>query len=183
MGRKLFVLFAVLAAAVVTAAPTIKSAQNYEKNRLELIKPMKKGQLLLRPTFNSCSFYYGCGKLENPVLEFRKKGGAWRRAFAPVHYFEDKYTTTGLVMDEYRGSIVKLEENTAYEVRFKDGDKKLVSGSFTTWSSVVPVKRTVYLDPAKAPYTITEQGSPKGWIRYTAKKGTVIKGDSKDALM
>ena len=176
MGRKLFVLFAVLAAAVVTAAPTIKSAQKYEKNRLELIKPMKKGQLLLRPTFNSCSFYYGCGKLENPVLEFRKKGGAWRRAFAPVHYFEDKYTTTGLVMDEYRGSIVKLEENTAYEVRFMDGDKKLVSGSFTTWSSVVPIKKTVYLDPAKAPYIITEQGSPKGWIRYTVKNGAVIKG-------
>ena len=148
-------------------------ARPYEKNRLELAKPVKKGEMLLRPTFNSCGFYYGCDKVGTPVLQFRKQGGEWQKAFAPVHFFENENTTTGLVMNEYRGSIVKLDENTTYEVRFCDGDKVLKQGSFTTWMSDVPVAKTVYIDPAtfKAPYVISAKGTPDGWIRYAIKDG------------
>ena len=104
----------------VSAAPAAKTTK-YEPNRLELIQPVNMGQLVLRPTFNSCSFYYGTDKLDEPVVKFRKQGGAWRKAFTPTHFFEDKNTTTNLVMNEYRGSIVKLEENTTYEVQFCNG--------------------------------------------------------------
>ena len=150
LQKLLTALLVCLVSVSVYAAP--KKAQVYEKNRLEIIKPMKAGELLLRPTFNSCGFYFGIDKVESPVLEFRKKGSSkWRTAFAPVHFFEDGNTTSGLVMNEYRGSIVKLEENTAYEIRFRDGDnvlKSLISSaifmsiscpiSFSAQNGVIP---------------------------------------------
>ena len=86
---------------------------------------------MLRPTFNACGFYFGTSKVENPIVEFRKKGsGKWQLALTPEHFFENKNTKKKLVMNEYRGSIVKLDENTVYEVRFRDGDKVLKSGKF-----------------------------------------------------
>ena len=160
-------------------------ASPYEKNRLELIKPVKKGELLLRPTFNSCGFYYGTSKVEDPVLEFRKRGSSkWVKALAPIHYYEDKNTTRGLVMNEYRGSIVKLDENSVYEIRFKDGDKVLKQGKFTTWKSDVKIAKTVVIDPAKfkAPYVISAKGKPDGWIRYTVKGGKTLAADSKEPV-
>ena len=179
MSKKVFAaLFCFIAAAVLCAAPA-KSI--YEKNRLEIIQPVESGKLLLRPTFNSCGFYYGTDKVESPVLEFRKKGAdEWKKALTPVHFFEDKNTTTGLVMNEYRGSIVKLDENTTYEIRFKDGDQVLAEGKFTTWKSNVPVAKTVYIDTEnfKAPYVISAKGKPNGWIRYTTKNGKVLKNDT-----
>ena len=165
---------------VSQAAPKRK-AQTYEKNRLELIKPVKKGVLQLRPTFNSCGFYFGSSKVKSPVLEYRKSGsGKWLAAFTPVHFFENKNTVSGLVMNEYRGSIVKLEENTSYDVRFKDGNKVLKQGKFTTWKSNVPVAKTVYIDTEnfKAPYVISAKGTPNGWIRYTTKNGKILKNDT-----
>ena len=165
----LFLLFAV---------PVICMAFNYEKNRLELIKPVKSGKLLLRPTFNACGFYYGTSKVTDPVLEFRKSGSSkWQTAFTPIHFFEDKNTTTGLIMNEYRGSIVKLDENTTYDVRFKNGKQVLVQGKFTTWKSNVKVAKTIVIDPAKfkAPYVISAKGTPDGWIRYTLSKGKILR--------
>ena len=76
MNRKIFVMLLLFAAAALIAAPGIA----YEKNRLELIKPVKQGVLFLRPTFHSCSFYYGTDKLENPIVKFRKAGGEWKKA-------------------------------------------------------------------------------------------------------
>ena len=152
----------------------LAAKQNFEKNRLEIIKPMKDNEILLRPTFNSCGFYFGTDKVDSPVLEFRKKGSSkWLEALTPVHFTEDGNTTTGLVMNEYRGSIVKLEENTAYEVRFRDGDKTLRTGKFTTWKTNVPVAKTIFIDTEnfKAPYIISAKGKPDGWIRYTTKDG------------
>ena len=132
---------------VLFAAAAVYCAQTYEKNRLEIIKPMKDNEILLRPTFNSCGFYFGTDKVDSPVLEFRKKGSSkWLEALTPVHFTEDGNTTTGLVMNEYRGSIVKLEENTVYEVRFRDGDNTLKSGKFTTWKTDVPVAKTIFID-------------------------------------
>ena len=150
-------------------------ATPYEKNRLELIKPVKMGELLLRPTFNACGFYYGTDKVDNPVLQFRKAGESkWQDAFTPVHFFEDQNTKSGLVMNEYRGSIVKLDENTVYEVRFCDGSNVLKSGKFTTWKSNVPVAKTVYIDNLDKQYVISAKGTPEGWIRYTTEKGKVL---------
>ena len=155
-------------------------ARPYETNRLELAKPVRKGELLLRPTFHSCGFYFGTDKVNEPVLQFRKAGGEWQKAFTPVHFHETENTTSGLVMNEYRGSIVKLEENTTYEVRFCDGDNVLKSGKFTTWKSEVPIARTIYInaDNFKAPYVISAKGKPDGWIRYMIRGGKVLNNKS-----
>ena len=178
--KKLVILF-VCAAALCQAAPKIanpvyKKVFVPEKNRVELLQPVKAGEMLLRPTFSSCGFYYGCGKVNNPVLQFRASGKAWQNALTPVHFFEDKNSVSGKIVNEYRGSIVKLEEDTLYDVRFCDGTKVLAKGSFKTWASEVPVARTVYIDADKfkAPYTISAKGTPDGWIRYTTKDGKPI---------
>ena len=173
--KALFLIAALFLAITGYAAP--KSI--YEKNRLELINPMKAGELMLRPTFMSCSFYYGTDKVSDPVLQYKKAGEKnWRKALTPVHFFENENTTTGLVMNEYRGSIVKLEENTTYEVRFCDGKKVLANGKFTTWNSVVPIAKTVYIDPSNVefPILISAKGTPDGWICYTVKNGKTLKG-------
>ncbi len=178
--KKLILLF-ICAAALCQAAPKIanpvfKKVFVPEKNRIELLQPVKAGELLLRPTFNSCSFYYGVGKVKNPVLQFRTAGKPWQNALEPVHFFENENSVSGKIVNEYRGSIVKLDENTQYEVRFCDGEKELVKGSFKTWASEVPVARTIYIDADnfKAPYTISAKGTPDGWIRYTTKDGKPI---------
>ena len=178
---KNLILFFICVAALCQAGPKIVNPQYKkvfvpEKNRIELLQPVKAGTMLLRPTFNSCSFYYGTGRVKNPVLQFRAAGKAWQKALEPVHFHEDKNSVSGSIVNEYRGSIVKLEENTAYEVRFCDGEKELARGSFKTWASEVPVARTIYIDADnfKAPFTISAQGTPDGWIRYTTKGGKPI---------
>ena len=148
------------------------------KNRLKLINPMKQGELLLRPTFNACSVYFGSPKLKNIAVEFKKAGSnKWQKAFEPTYFFE---TSEGRYMVEYRGSIVKLEENTKYDVRILNGNKILKTGTFKTWASDVPIAKTIELkqsDFAKMPYVISEKGTPEGWIRYTAAKGTILKSN------
>ena len=159
---------------VVAASKFVK----IEKNRLKKINPVKLGKLLLRPTFNACGIYFGSARVADANIEFKKSTSSkWQKAVAPIYFFE---CSQGLTMSEYRGSIVKLDENTKYDVRIKDGSKIIAKGSFTTWKSDVPVAKTVVIkqsDLQKMPYIIDAKGTADGWIRYTAEKGTVLKSD------
>ena len=141
--------------------------------RLKLIKPAKAGEFRLVPTYVSCSMCWGVkGTVEGLRLDYRAAGAdAWKTAETPM-YFDDA--------ENYRGSIFDLEENTAYEARLVAGGKTLASGTFRTWRSDVPVAKTVVIDPATATYpiVISARGTPDGWIRYTAKAGTVIGSDA-----
>ncbi len=77
--------------------------------RRVMIGPMPDGQLLLRPTFVSCSVCWGAAKpREGLVLEFReaKADATWRAAPVPPYFAE-----TG----DYRGSIMGLKEDTKLE--------------------------------------------------------------------
>ena len=129
------------------------------------------GELRLVPTYVNCSVVWGSAKpVDGLRLEYRKAGGGgWETGEAPL-YFEDARN--------YRGSIFSLSEDTPYEMRLTASGKTLASGKFRTWKSDVPVAKTVVLDPATAKYPIEvrDQGSPGGWIRYTAKKGAVLGG-------
>lgn len=129
------------------------------------------------PLFRSCSVYFPSAKLDALTLRFRVKGGEWQRALTPAYFAEDNM---------YRGSIVDLAENTPYEVELVDGGGKVLAGAnFTTWQSEVPIARTVVLDESNfdGHLTITEAGSPDGWIRYTAREGFVLRNDRKSALI
>ena len=125
--------------------------------------------LSLRPTFNSCSVELNAaGPVPGLRIEYRRRGSARWTAVDPLPFYEGQ--------PGYRGSIFRLEEDTAYECRVVvDGVQRSLS-RFRTWKSDVPVARTVVLDPdgIRYPVVISAQGSPSGWIRYTVPKGAVL---------
>lgn len=141
--------------------------------RLEKINPAKAGEMRLEPTYVSCSMCWGVkGEVDGLQLEYRAVGEKpWRTAEKPL-YFDDA--------ENYRGSIFDLKENTAYEARIVANGKTRASGRFKTWRSDVPIAKTIVLDPKTATYpiVISDRGSPGGWIRYTAKPGTVLGSDA-----
>ena len=128
------------------------------------------GQLVLEPTFCSCSVEFG---VEEPIdglkLECRKAGDVEREtgnvewAFKPISKM-------------YRASVRDLDEDTEYEVRLVDGNGACVKAArFRTWSSEVPVAKTVVLTAdGPLPKTISDKGTADGWIRYTAAPGSVL---------
>ncbi len=79
-----------------------------------------------------------------------------------------------------RGSLLNLKENTSYQIRLSiedKSDKEEFETTFRTLSSQVPIAKTIELGAdTKLPLLIKESGTPKGYIRYTAKPGTVLNG-------
>lgn len=129
------------------------------------------------PLFNACSVYFSSPRLDDLQMRFRPKGGDWQRAFPPAYFAEDKM---------YRGSIVNLAEGTTYELELSKGSGEVLTRTeFTTWRSEVPIARTVVLDEKSftGHLTITESGSPDGWIRYTAQAGFVLRNDRQGPLI
>ncbi|WP_294435543.1 right-handed parallel beta-helix repeat-containing protein [uncultured Victivallis sp.] len=127
--------------------------------------------LRLVPLFRGCSYYWR-GEASGTVTPFFRAidSTRWSAGIPPVHDRDRK---------EYRGSIVHLEEDRAYEFELRDAKGKLLPGSrgtFRTWKSAVPVARTVVLDESNfdGHLEITAKGRPDGWIRYTAKPGFVL---------
>ncbi len=131
------------------------------------------GGLELRETFNSCGVYF---TPDSPVpgrvlIQFREKGSReWLDGVDPAWFETQKM---------FRGSIVRLRENTSYELRLRTPDGLVAAeGSFTTWSSTVPVARTIDIRERlrNGVIRITDKGSADGWIRFTAS--AVIDGDA-----
>ena len=136
------------------------------------------GELLLSPTFTSCGVEWKSDSDVGAVLQYRKSSeGTWRNAPRFPYFAGAK---------ECRGSILDLEESTLYMVRIlsSSGSQK-ASGSFTTWSSDVPVARTVTIDPSQVtrfPINITDKGTTNGWVRYTLRPGTALTNALESAL-
>ena len=131
--------------------------------------------LRLRPTFASCSVELDAPeRIPGLRLEYRKRGSIQWMNVPALPYYKDQ--------PGYRTSIIRLEENTAYECRVVvDGVQKSLT-RFRTWKSEVPVGKTIVLDPKKITYPIriNDKGSPKAWIRYTVSAGCVLenRGDT-----
>lgn len=166
-----FVAVAALACVVspVVVAHTLKS----DEARLKIIRPEAEGQLRLEPTFICCGLEFGAKEaIPGLRVEYRVAGAGTR----PWTAVDEKYVVHFPRTMDYRLSLRDLSEDTAYEVRLVDGAGRVVkAGRFRTWKSEVPVLRTIELD-AKGPFPkrISAVGSPDGWIRYTAKPGTVL---------
>ncbi|MBD3292738.1 MAG: hypothetical protein GF393_07410 [Armatimonadia bacterium] len=129
------------------------------------------------PLFNACSVYFTSPELEALRIRYRTRGGDWHSALDPAWFPED-----GM----YRGSIVDLDEETTYELELFGGDGEVLERTeFTTWSSDVPIARTIVLDEDSfdGSLRITESGSPDGWIRYTAREGFVLRNDREKPLI
>lgn len=163
----------------------VKFVEKPTEGELALIKEREAGPNIrlvvppfaVVPLFNACSVYFTSPRLEALNLRFREKDGDWQRGFEPAYFAED-----GM----YRGSIVNLEEGTSYELELTDGRGEILAGTeFTTWSTEVPIARTVVLDETNfdGRLTITASGSPDGWIRYTAREGFVLRNDRQGPLI
>lgn len=169
--------FVAMSVCAVSAAPQYRERPEKERAmRLSRIDPVKAGELRVRPTFNSCGIYWGAEKpIEGFVVRYRKdsrsaaasQDGEWKVAEWIEYFPETK---------DYRGSIVYLDEDSLYELQIASGDKVMAMASFRTWSSFVPVAKTIEIDPDtfKAPMRISDKGTPDGWIRYTVKGGRTL---------
>ncbi len=129
------------------------------------------------PLFHTCSYYFSSTHRSGVSVSYRRKNGDWLRAFAPVYIKED-----GM----FRGSIVDLDEDTSYELKIMaTGGEVLAQQIFRTWSSEVPIGKTIVLDETSFPgrLTVRESGSPRGWIRITSIPGHVLKNDRTGPLI
>ncbi len=140
---------------------------------LKTIKPPVMEELTITPTFNTVGVVVSLKgdpseKLRGE-MEYREKGETdWIK---------------GLPMDarrsenEMRASLLGLREATEYELTCRIFDEAFQAGellsskelTFTTWSSEVPVSKTVRLPGgvSNKPLKISDQGTEDGWILYT----------------
>ena len=143
------------------------------EQRIAMMGPVARGAFVVRPTYTSVGFRLGAkpgmGALE---AHFRKVGeDVWRKARHSPPYFEDA--------EEYRGSIMGLQEDTEYELKVGDA-----TTTVRTWRTDVPVARMVVLDETtRFPLVISDKGTEGGWIRYTAKPGVVLRRDRKGSFI
>lgn len=138
------------------------------------------GKLVLIPTFENVSFYIDETDSQTECsVYYREKGSEdWHKAYEP--FYEKSDMTEG----QYRGSIVYLKENTAYEVKaeiLKDGIVvREESAECTTWTSDVPIAKTiniseVYENGSYKPLVLNGiKGSEDGWIKIVGDGKTVI---------
>ena len=152
-------------------AKGVKHSGTDPELRIRTIAPVGDGVLRCRPTFCSCGVCYGAARpVEGLKLEVRPEGGDWRTVDEFPYFTETK---------DYRGSVMGLREDTAYEVR--------VNGktcAFRTWRSAVKVAKTVVVDPKTAQYPIrvSDRGTSDGWVRYTVKRGDELKSGTADPV-
>ncbi|MBO4595758.1 MAG: glycoside hydrolase family 88 protein [Bacteroidales bacterium] len=131
--------------------------------------------LWTRPTFNSCSVEMDAAQeIEGLSLEYRKAGThGWQKAVA-LPYFKDQ--------PGYRTSLTRLDEDSAYDVRFCADGKELCHSRFFTWQSDVPIAKTIVLDPddyTTFPIRLKENGTAQGWVKYVAPKGKIFTNGNK----
>ena len=138
--------------------------------------PKDRKPFELVPLFNSCSYYFVTPEKKTISAFYREKNGNWQKLLTPVWISEEQM---------YRGSIVGLDENTDYEFKIVGDEKTLGTKAFRTWSSQVPVAKTIVLnnDNFKGNLEIKTKGSPKGWIKYTATPGFVLKNNGEAPLI
>lgn len=133
------------------------------------------GQLETVPSFEACSYYFlPPGTAERTyIVEFRRAGeAAWQRAFEPVCDQPARI---------WKGSLFNLTEDAEWQVRVLSaaGTELIAPQAFRTWSSHPPVAKVIdlsQLTPGPKGLVISDQGTPDGWIKYTAPAGWTLTG-------
>lgn len=129
------------------------------------------------PTYESIGIYWkapapSSSGDDDAQLEFRASGSATWQGGLPL-WFDRRN-------GEYRGSVVHLNPGQSYELRMTLDNGTSARLSATTWSNEYPIARTVQL-PANSSQTltITQGGSPSGYVLYTAAPGFTASIDVK----
>ena len=139
--------------------------------------PVADGEIQTVPTFNSCSYYYHPSGDAAFRTEYKRANETvWRAAHA---------TVCDQPENVHKGSLFNLEENTEYQIRMLAGSSVVAQTAFRTWSSAPRIAKTIDIstlpNTAQNGIVITEQGTPDGWIKYTAPAGWTVKRTLRDA--
>ena len=136
----------------------------------------KKPDFEVIPSYTVCSIYLNNlqskeeGQLKTTLRYKKATETEWHDAMPlPFIYNEQRAA----------GSIVKLDENTSYDLSLEaddNGQKRSHTYHFKTLSADVPVARTIVLDETsiKKKNLFTQSGTADGYVRYTCRPGFVV---------
>jgi hypothetical protein len=125
-------------------------------------------------TYECIGLYFKSPDLGNCQVRFKPDGAsAWREGYPLVYDPRD---------NEYRGSIVGLEPNTAYDVRITLGSDSHDLACKTRNDSF-PIGKVTYLKSGddSVPLKITESGTPQGYHLVTPAEGSRATIDVRNA--
>ncbi|MGQ0618465.1 MAG: rhamnogalacturonan acetylesterase [Panacagrimonas sp.] len=166
----------------IPAAQPLLQSINPKSDRLLLVASLLIGLLPIQtmaqtvaeiplavPTFSSIGLYWkGVAPQESngdAQVQFRKTGEIQWQDGLPLWYDSRE--------GEYRGSLVQLKPATSYEIRVTHDDSLSQTITARTWSEQFPIVKTVLLpEQSGETLTITESGSPAGYVLYTAAPGS-----------
>ncbi len=120
-------------------------------------------------TFESIGLYWTPSS--NPgstgcIVQFRRSGDtSWRQG---LNLWYDSRN------NECRGSLVQLQPGTTYEMRIGIGSSYSVQTSASTWSEQFPIASTITIDSQSTTLSVTQSGTPGGYVLYQAAPGAVI---------
>ena len=140
------------------------------------------GKISTVSTFNSISVYFNSpnGKnSEEAIMRYRAKNSTlWSQAQSL--WFDDRLAISftpnkAEQAQQYRGSIVKLASNTEYELQvLMVPSGEMATTTAKTWNETYPVLKKIELSGiVKDTITLSESGSPTGYIVLTAKADSV----------
>jgi hypothetical protein len=118
-------------------------------------------------TYENISLYWpeSSGSSNDECLvRYRPQGGVWRQALS---LWWDGRSAEGYNQIEYRGSIVKVQEDTTYEIEVLTKTGRVTANtSVATWAD--PTEGTTVGMPAltNGQYNITTSGTPGAWRVY-----------------
>lgn len=147
----------------------------------EAVRSSNRPRVEQVPGFEVCGIYLNNCMAQaeenfSAKLDFRRAGETvWQPALDLVYIPEEHVA---------RGSLLKLAEGSDYELRLTvndNGKRETIERKFRTRSPEIPIARTIELGPeTPLPLVIRESGTPSGYIRYTAKPGTVLDGGNRN---
>jgi len=118
-------------------------------------------------TYEAAGLYWQSpGGTAGCEVKYRKSGeSAWKQGLAMWYDARD---------GQCRGSLVGLEAGTWYQAELNLPGQAATRGvAFQTWSNAKPVAKTIAVNSGAAQYTITEGGTPSGWVVYEGNGATL----------
>src|SRR5262249_42873849 len=117
------------------------------------------------PTFESLGIYYNRPKAQSRLsVRYRANGEDWKEGYGLVYDDREK---------QYRGSLVGLKPDTAYDIKVDE-----LQFSARTRSEQFPIGKTTFVDgTTDQTLHIREAGTPNAWHLVTPKPGTKFLSD------
>jgi hypothetical protein len=170
--------FALALMAVCPAAPAEEAAKAGGDSSHAITS---KIQASFVPTFHCISIYWSpengaAGK--KVLVKFRETSQQTWRDGLPMRYNPVK---TSECKADYRGSIVNLTPDTAYEIALTlEGTNTRISLKASTWSEKFPVASVVKTESSGATVAVNKSGTPAGYILYDGAGCVIDTGNKSD---